>query len=360
MAKGVVKGSFNVHGLARVHVETRFKAKLEQVMHHVAEFEEPAEDGNTPDVVIQDYADAPVLTYQIVIADHYLYGDGTLNIPSDKICYDLLSAPIRVYCDRLVLPLSLLIHLALLRKGHALIHAAAVEFEGRHYLFPALGGVGKTTLVAGVVFAGGKMYGDDLNIVNENEVLSYPQDFSVYPYHLPLLRLNERSIVRDFARTAMLDRITDVLESYDSRPARLVRMVLNSLKITCVNVPPRRIFGGQCFAKRGVVDEIYYLLRTAMGPRDLVIKRIEPRMLAQICTDILFHEWHESLKYLYVYGALCPFSPDEIHGGTMAIFERLFASRPCYVVEIPVSMTNVEYQEKLLMYLSKRGQPVDT
>lgn len=359
MGQERLKTSFDIHGLVRVGFDSRLRAKIKQVMHQLAEFEEPVGNGRTPDVIIRDYADVPMLACQTVIGDHYFYADGSLNIPSHKICYDLLGTPIRVYCDRFLLPVSLLIHLVLLRKSHALVHAAALEFGGRHYLFPALGGVGKTTLAAGVVFAGGKLYGDDMVIINSNEVLSYPQDFSVYPYHVALLRLNDRAIMRDFKKTALLNRITNVLERYDARPAKLVRVVLNSLKIPCVNVSPRRIFGGQCFAKCGMVDEIYYLSRTVSESKNLVVKRIEPRALAKVCTDILLHEWHESFRYLYAYSALSSFSLESIYSDTRAIFERLFTTRPCYSMEIPASMTNAEYQDELIRFLRTRSEIVD-
>lgn len=359
MVDSRITKSFNIHGLVRVLVESRLKSNLEQVIHHLAEFEETEAHGYVPDVIIRDYADAPDLKGATTIAEYYFYSNGNLKIPSHKICFNLVETPIMVYCDRLLLPLSFLIHLRLLLKGFSLIHSAAVEFEGRHYLFPALGGVGKTTLVATLVFAGGKLYGDDMCIVSGDEVLSYPQDFSVYPYHVALLRLNDRKIVLKFKKTAFLNNITNFLERYDSRPVKLIRIILNSLKVPCVNVPPKRIFGGQCFAQRGVIDEIYYLSRTGSESKGFEKKRIEPRALAKVCTDVLFHEWHESLRYLYVYSALSPFSVEKMYSDTRGVLEQLFTTHPCSALGIPSSMTNNEYQDKIIRFMRNRNEAVD-
>ncbi len=74
------------------------------------------------------------------------------------------------------------------------MHAAAVSFGGVNYLFPAFGGVGKTTAIAKIIDRGGKLFGDDLIIVNSREMFAYPIDFSVYPYHLKVLPIKSSSV----------------------------------------------------------------------------------------------------------------------------------------------------------------------
>ena len=43
--------------------------------------------------------------------------------------------------------------------------------------------------VTGLMKKGAKLFGDDLIIIGNGRVLGYPQDFSVYPYHVSLLGL---------------------------------------------------------------------------------------------------------------------------------------------------------------------------
>ncbi len=138
-----------------------------------------------------------------IISDYY-YSDNWLNIPVHKTCFNLTGKTIEVYCDKLLLPINLLVHLALQRKGYSLIHAAGFEINNRAFLLPAFGGIGKTTLVAGLLFSGGKLYGDDLCIIGKNKIYPYPIDFSVYPYHIQILRINNRRIKRTFFINGLL------------------------------------------------------------------------------------------------------------------------------------------------------------
>jgi len=47
---------------------------------------------------------------------------------------------------------------------------------------------------------------------------------------------------------------------------------------------------------------------------------------------------------------------EEMYRNTMIVLERLFTTRSCYVVEIPQSMANAEFQRELLQLLRKRGK----
>lgn len=347
MAAPAIAQQFDVHGLLRVSVESRLPAKLQQVMHHLAEFVDQRDGDRPPDLLLRDYAAAPPFAEPEVVSDAYRYGGRWLDLPAHRVRVDLDGRPITMYSDRMVLPVNLLVHLALLRRGFSLVHAAGVEFEGRRYLFPALGGVGKTALAADLVFAGGKLYGDDMTIVGSEEILAYPLDFSVYPHHLALLRIEDRAIDRAFRRTAALDRITRWLERWDARPVKLARVALNSLKVPCVNVAPRRIFGDQCFAARGTVDAVYYLARTAEEAVGITIAPADPVRLAQVCTDILLYEWQQALPLLHLYSALSEFSVEEMTARTKGALELLFSGCPCFRAAIPASLSLADYPASL-------------
>ena len=87
-------------------------------------------------------------------------------------------------------------------------------------------------------------------------MLAYPIDFSVYPYHMPLLKLNDHSMMRQFKITSMLNHISDFLEKFNTRPEKFSRVALNALKVHCVYVPPRRIFGENYLAESDPVDAV--------------------------------------------------------------------------------------------------------
>lgn len=72
--------------------------------------------------------------------------------------------------------------------GVTFVHSLGVELDGRGVIFPASGGVGKTSLVSYLRnIPGFRFFGDDFVIVAENGIMySFPSDFSIYPYHLKL------------------------------------------------------------------------------------------------------------------------------------------------------------------------------
>jgi hypothetical protein len=343
-----IKKKFNIHEIIRVDIESSFSEVIQQVMHQLAEFEVLNDWEGVSDIVIRDYDYAPKLEDAVVISDYYYYADGCLNIPPYQACVDLIKTPITIFCNKLILPINFIVHMALLRKKHSLIHSAGVVIDGKSYLFPAFGGIGKTALVAAVVNNGGKFYGDDMNIINDDDLFNYPIDFSVYPYHMKLLKLKDPRIEKMFNRTKLLNIITDQLERYDSRLLKFTRVAINTLKVPCVSIPPRHIFGEQCFAEHGKVNEVYYLTRTDTNSKKIEISPIAPKILAEITSNILFSEWHQSMHYLFVYSGLSSFSLTDIFSMTRSICERHFASRPCYRAEIPNSMSLYDYQTKLV------------
>ena len=306
-----IQKDFNLHGLVRIRVETIFPEKMQNVLHHLAEFESREDEPVIPDILIRDYQDfrpVPPSPNQLAIPDFCTCSGSVLDIPPYSLSFDLAHSPIILFSEKgLYLPLNFLIHTYLLRKGFAMIHAASFQFQENIYLFPSFGGIGKTSLVAAAVFAGAKLFGDDMLIIDHHNVYSYPQAFSVYPYHLPILQYKDNKLAHSFRKTKYLNFITDRLESFSNRPAKLFRVSLNSLKVPCANIPPRKIFGDHCFAEHGPVDCIYFLRRINSDNGDISITDADPIDLAKTCTSILFHEWHNSLRYLLACSHPCPF-----------------------------------------------------
>lgn len=91
---------------------------------------------------------------------------------------------------------NFLIQLLLLRQGKSFIHGLGVKIKDCGFIFPALGGVGKTILVSKLrKMKGFKFFGDDYIIIDKNSnMFSYPSDFSIYPYHLPIFSELKHSV----------------------------------------------------------------------------------------------------------------------------------------------------------------------
>lgn len=343
---------FNLHGLVRLELLTERENTLREIMYHLSEMEHPIDSGSS-DVVLRDYSEKPVLPDPLSIEGYYFYKEGVLDVPPYRLCFDLTSTPVRVWSDHFVLPVNFLVQIALLRKGYTFLHAAAVQWQGRNLLFPAQGGTGKTALVAGLMTKGAKLFGDDLVVVGHGRVLGYPQDFSVYPYHVGLLGLKGSGISRMFQKDAFIDFFVRMTGTSDRLFWRALRGVFSRLKTRCVNVPPRRIFGEDAFAPAGQIDRVFFLSRTSGTQKDICIIPEEPSALAKRCVNILLMEWHHSSRFLFLYGALAGLSLADLDRQVFGILENSFRKTPCETLHIPAEFCVEELQKRVISELEK-------
>ena len=80
-----------------------------------------------------------------------------------------------------------LIEMLLLRKGYMLVHAGAVSGEGKAYLIAGRGGSHKTNFVMGLMKRGYNYISDDMVILNEKEVLSFPHSVSLFDFSCSII-----------------------------------------------------------------------------------------------------------------------------------------------------------------------------
>jgi hypothetical protein len=314
-------------------------ALLADVDLHLAPFrsERPASEFS---VLIDRYENAPS-TSRVTVVDDYEFGAGAYHRRESRFRFDILSRSQTYYMDRLNLPINLVIQLALLKAGYTFIHGAGLSIGGRRVLFPAYPGTGKTTLVAGFVRSGAQLFGDDLCIVGNGRIFSYPQCLSVYPHHLDVLGYHDPAIKRAFRRNALIDRVRRQFLHGRSPFARLARLLLAALGTPSVNVSPTVVFGAEAIAADDMLDEVIILER-AGEISQLVVERVDVASAAMQAATILWHEWHGSFHDLLLYDAL-----SEAGHGTIARFhqvrdvaQRAFESVPCMRVRIPAAWDN--------------------
>ena len=345
---------YSIHDIITVCVETRNDEIIRNIEYQLREFS-ITKQGQSQiylvDIVIRDYDIAPDLSNAEVISDYYYYSDNWLNIPEHKICFNLVGDSINVFCDKLLLPINFLVHLALQRKGYSLIHAAGFEINNRAFLLPAFGGLGKTTLVAGMLFKGGKLYGDDLCIIGNNKIYPYPIDFSVYPYHIQILGINNRRIKRLFFINGLLERITEFFGKFKNKLARFTHLVFNYLAVSCLNISPRSIFGETFIAKPQVIRQVLFLKRVTEKADEINIVSAEPDEIIKTCNKILFHEWHNSIQYLLIYSSLSDFSIGLLYNNTEKIIGENLQKIKCGFVKIPTDISSKTLQREFMKYI---------
>jgi len=355
MSRKLITKYFNIHNLVRIEIQSNLYSKIDEVLHQIQEFEEPYLSEKAIDIFVYDYSKCPVFKNSTILSNYYYYSDNYLNIPVEKFCFNFINAPFVIYCDNFRIPLNFLVELILLSKGYSLIHAAGVEYHGKNYLFPAFGGVGKTATIAPLIFSGGKLFGDDMNIIKDQEVFSYPMDFSVYPYHLDILRIKDKKTKYQFKKTKILDSITDRLRNYNSRVIKLLILILSSFKIPCINIAPKEIFGENCLVEKGQINEIYYLSRIENDASQIIVKSINSNKLAEICANILFQEWHQSMMILSTYSGLSTFSSYSLFNKIRDIFRETFRGYECHQIKIPNNLDNLTYQKQLTSLFNNKN-----
>jgi len=349
---------FNIHGLVRIRMETTIKSKADIAMRHFRHFEVDRAADASIDIFIHDYCECPSLENGTVTSET-CYADNYLNIADEKLCLNLIDAPLTVYCNRYVIPLKFLVEAVLLKRGYSLIHSAALEYRGRNYLFPAFGGVGKTVLASAVIGDGGKLFGDDMVIVSQGCLSTFPLDFSLYPYHLHVLKIEDPKVTKSLRRIEALNRcarlfscMTAPLRRYDPRMDRLLSMVIRFIATRFVSVSPVTIFGSNCIAQNGPLHRVCYLSKVQSTSSQIMVETIDAEDLAERCANIMFQEWYQSMSILYRYSGLSTFSLNGVFAQIREVFQDTFGRVECLHIRIPNTLDHRAYQSQLIAYLS--------
>jgi hypothetical protein len=349
---------FNVHDIVKLKIQTNIKQKIFDILAFFREFKESfSSDENDIDIAISDYYLHPRFREYMTISESsklYLYKNNWLDIPQDNVCFNLLDKPLKIFYNTFSpLPLTFLMELILLDKGYTFIHAASVEKDGEAYLFPAFPGAGKTFLVSLLLKnrEDCKLLGDDLVIINKKEVLSFPRDFAVYPYHLDILRVKDKNAIRKLTIIKLLNTlynskfnkllvamISDFIEKIGFNSDEF-KNIFGLIKASHARIPPRELFSNHSIGKRGDLRGIYYLSKVSdRSLSKVTIEEINATELARICTYIMLHEWGQVMSILTIYCGLSEFSLYSFFTKINDLLNRIFAQHRCYQIKVPIKL----------------------
>ena len=341
--------SFDVHGLVRVVVFADQKTNLlEQVNYQLRLFSTNVDiPTDKSEIEIYNFSYFPHNTKPAFSKIPYFLEKEFFVIPSENFAFHLGADKIRIYCDNFLIPLNFFVELILLRKGWTLIHAAAVQVNGLGVLLPALGGVGKTTAIAGLVQRGAKLFGDDLVIVKDSEILSYPVDLSIYHYHLKVLSVPSALIRLRLKFSRILDQIAKPIRASRSLLFRIVSRIIDHFRTPCFSIPVTDIFDSESIASKAKIARVFFLKRSGTNGTSLEVKTTTADELSRTCTDILMHEWHQSLRWLLLYSILSRFDIAEFRLDIQSCIRSVFSKVKCEIVQVPSAMRDSEYQSQL-------------
>ena len=313
--------------------------------HQLEYFRVPNSKNIEYDVIISDYHARPSERETQVASDYYYFSEGYLNIPEHRLSFNIEGDVHYYFLDNFVIPVNLIVQLALIRQGKTLVHSAAISINGNSILFPALGGVGKTTIVSHAMQKGGFLYGDDMNIIDRDATLyPYPIDFSVYDYHYDLLGIEKR-----LSRKISL-LCSKFLKVFDDFPVLswLTKRVRGKYFPECENISPIKIYGSDCVATSCSVRKFIFLGRHLRCRDQLLENIMSNEIAADRITSVLLSEWKDSLGFLQIYSTFSEaFSYVDMCNTIHSIAFEAVSRAEKSDISVASSITNQEYIEVL-------------
>lgn len=200
--------------------------------------------------------------------------------------------------------IMMLLEYCLLKNGATFIHSAGVAKDGKAYIFPSWGGVGKTASVAKLIREHNyKLLGDDLVILDKSgKVYAFPKKFVLYAYHKNLFEDNMKNktlikgglsnLVSHFIPT-----IKSILRHFPFVMAWARRHNPQSKRIS-----PYEIFGEKYIETNAEVNAFTWLERIEIKKTKTV--KIDSYKLASRALMITIHELFDTRLQEFVI-ALC-------------------------------------------------------
>jgi len=198
--------------------------------------------------------------------------------------------------------------------GSSLIHASCVARDGQAILFPAWGGVGKTSLMYQMVMYGGWQFiADDFSILTQDgNVYFNPSPIAVYPYNLKGLPEIQARVMRQ--------------QDWLSRLQWSVGKRIRGNDGVGRRIAPIDLFGADKLAAQATLRRVIYLQRWDQANFEL--KPTLPAELAARATSVLLAELRQFRYEFQAWNSIPGFSlfPKiwEVAQATQTIFAQAF------------------------------------
>ncbi len=313
---------FITHGIAKEDKDTYEACR--QKIHVVFKKELPMAD-------VRFIGDGAYIGSNVYVDEQY---GVRIEMTSDRVIRLLVSQECNEW-------LVIAMQLSLLRCGCTLLHAAALEKDGKVLLLPSWGGVGKTATVCRFVREHNwKLLGDDLVILGDGVVKTFLKPFVIYPYHKDLFpelfRGGENHTVKNLKVSDMMSRMIPGVKRM-LRPFPRVLAYLRKHNPQSIRVSPRKLFTAEQISEGGVPYRMVWLERS-MKP-EVFFGQISGEALASKAVTVssveLFAAKLESVYHMCGCGML---QYSEVFGRMHEIICNEARKVPCDLLEIPASV----------------------
>jgi len=291
---------YDIHGFLGIKITSQNPNLIAGYDHYLRWFKT-----DSPPVQIHyeicDFVDFKIPNH-FKIGSSYIGFENGIYFPREKYAIVFDGQRIIEYTTFANRATNFLIQLLLLRTGKSFIHGLGVEIQGRGFVFPALGGAGKTILVSKLrKMKGFKLFGDDYIIIDKNSnMFSYPSDFSIYPYHIPIFpELRHTEFSNYLCRRKLFGFYYNSKKAINfiwRRISQQGRLLLNGWNANYVKVPATQFVSDRNIGRQIKLTTAIFLDRC--NDNEIYVKEIQVDKLTQLINGILWLESQHALPFL--------------------------------------------------------------
>ncbi len=232
--------------------------------------------------------------------------------------------------------IMMLLEYCLLLNNATFIHSAGVAKDGKAYVFPSWGGVGKTASVAKLIRENNyQLLGDDLVILDKDGIVhAFPKKFVLYAYHKKLFKesmKNKKLIKGGLSNLVshLIPTIKSILRHFPFVMAWARRHNPQSKRVT-----PYEIFGEKCIATDAKLSGFTWLERIEVEKTKT--SEIDSYKLASRALMITLHELYDTRLQEFVI-ALCAdnFEFKYVFDNSIKFIEKVISDKEINQLFIP-------------------------
>ena len=339
---------YNIHGLVGVRVNSVSKHISDGCAHYLRHFENGLQE--ISDLEIEDFEKFPPPKHNPYQED-FTKTERGICFTKEKYAISMEKGRMREYTTYANHATNLWIQAILVAKGFSFVHGAGVELGGKGIIFPALGGTGKTTLISALRDKSDfKFFGDDYVIIGTGgEMYSYPSDFSIYPFHIPLFNELENSQAAGYLRRrtifAWYYKAKRIMNFIAKRIFRSYGPVFKGWNAAYAKVPVKELIPSEKIGQKTTLAASVFLER--YEGKEMVFERMEAGILVDKIMGILNLESGDGIRYISAIASTGGFDIADFFSLQKKILLGAFSKLALYRLRIPVDISNDEYRAYL-------------
>jgi len=358
---------YDLHNKLRVHLRQN-RLDLATNYEHYWRRERSEIPLPQPNYLVREYSEFEPPADNFKLGNGYGFAGG-VHFPTEHYAITFDGERLTEYTTYANRATNLYAQLLLVPQGVSLVHAAGISLNGRGIIFPAAGGVGKTTLVSQLKdLPGFSFFGDDFVMMDRSGVmLAYPSDLSVYPYHLEIMPELKRTIYHQYLiGRQWLNAFTNIipdgrLRYYVRRGlSKLIAVIIGWIKLSATpiwhqdyaKVPVEQLVKAEKIGNQVKLIAAVFLRRHSGN--DFRVSSLTSAQLATIIAAVLGIEFRYSWVYWESLAIASGRDVTTFLNQQKQVLESGLAGISIYQIDIPMSASSQAYIEFMKKFIQQK------